>query len=61
MSQERLADEAGLDRTFISLIERGARRATLETAEQLASALAVPLSELISEAGRLSDGTQSQG
>ncbi|QTL51426.1 helix-turn-helix domain-containing protein [Priestia aryabhattai] len=31
MSQEKLAFEAGLDRTFISLLERGKRRPTVNT------------------------------
>ncbi|HZL34778.1 MAG TPA: helix-turn-helix transcriptional regulator [Tepidisphaeraceae bacterium] len=39
LSQERLADEAGLHRTHISLIERGRRSVRLETIERLAIAL----------------------
>ncbi|MED0963326.1 helix-turn-helix transcriptional regulator [Bacillus paramycoides] len=31
LSQEELALEAGLDRTFISLLERGKRRPTINT------------------------------
>lgn len=47
LSQERVAELAGLDRTFISLIERGRRRATLETAVAIAQALGVSLSALL--------------
>jgi len=41
MSQEALADAAGLHRTHISLIERGKRSVRLETVERLAVALGV--------------------
>lgn len=49
-SQERLAERAELDRTFISMIERGVRKPTLETAQRLAEALGVPLARMIEEA-----------
>ena len=39
MSQEALADAAGLHRTHISLIERGQRSVRIETIEKLAMAL----------------------
>ncbi|QOV89488.1 helix-turn-helix domain-containing protein [Humisphaera borealis] len=41
MSQEALADSAGLHRTHISLIERGQRSVRIETIERLALALRV--------------------
>lgn len=41
MSQEALADAAGLHRTHISLIERGQRSVRVETVERLAMALRV--------------------
>jgi transcriptional regulator with XRE-family HTH domain len=47
LSQEDLADLAGLDRTFVSMLERGKRRATLESAESIASGFGLSLSELI--------------
>ncbi len=47
LSQERLAEISDLDRTFISMIERGKRRATLDTAKQLANALGVSLTEMV--------------
>ncbi len=47
LSQEDLADAAGLHRTHISLIERGRRSARLETIEQLARALRIQPAELM--------------
>lgn len=49
-SQERLADETGLDRTYVSSLERGRRNPTLTTQERLAHALGTTLHELIKEA-----------
>ena len=46
-SQEALAQESGLDRTFISLLERGLRQPTLNTQIALAKALNVSLVRLI--------------
>ena len=39
LSQERLAQESNLDRTYISLLERGLRQPTLSTIMQLSKAL----------------------
>ncbi len=47
LSQERLALEAGLDRTFISLLERGLRQPTLATLFTLADTLNIKPSKLI--------------
>ncbi|MBI3668189.1 MAG: helix-turn-helix transcriptional regulator [Acidobacteria bacterium] len=52
LSQEKLAELADLDRTFVSMIERGKRHPTLETAKRLAEALDVPLSTMIALAER---------
>lgn len=41
ISQEKLAEFSGLDRTYISLIERGKRKPTVETLVQIAKALKV--------------------
>ena len=49
VSQEDLAEAARLDRTFISMLERGRQRATLETALALAQALGLTLTELARE------------
>ena len=50
LSQERLADMAGLDRTYISGLERGTRNPTLTSQRRIAEALGRPLSELIRDA-----------
>lgn len=47
MSQEALADAAGLHRTHISLIERAQRSVRLETIESLARALRVQPADLM--------------
>ncbi|PKN37767.1 MAG: XRE family transcriptional regulator [Deltaproteobacteria bacterium HGW-Deltaproteobacteria-2] len=41
MSQEDLAYKAGLDRTYISGIERGVRNITLDSLEKIIDALSV--------------------
>lgn len=47
LAQEELSDAAGLDRTYVSGLERGRRNPTLITQERLAVALKRPLHELI--------------
>lgn len=47
LSQESLALEAGLDRTFISLLERGLRQPTLTTLFTLVHTLNTKPSKLI--------------
>ena len=39
MSQEKLADIAGLDRTYISMLERGTENPSVATIEKLALAM----------------------
>ena len=41
MSQEALADKAGLDRTYISGVERGVRNITLDSLELIIHALGI--------------------
>jgi transcriptional regulator with XRE-family HTH domain len=48
-SQEELADEAGLHRTFVGSVERGERNVTLSTLEALAAALRVPVVQLLTK------------
>lgn len=45
-SQERLAEHADLDRSYIAGIEVGARNPSLKALDRLAGALSVRLSEL---------------
>lgn len=47
MSQEDLAHEAGLDRTYISGCERRLRNPSLISVEKIANALNVPAGELL--------------
>lgn len=47
ISQEQLADRAGLHRTYVSLIERGKRTASIEVVRKVAAALGVSMTELI--------------
>lgn len=49
-SQEQLAEAAGLDRTYISGLERGTRNPALSTQERIAAALGVPLHDLLEQA-----------
>lgn len=46
LSQEALATKSGLDRTYISLLERGLRQPTLKTLDRLAGALNIRLTAL---------------
>ena len=48
LSQEELGLESGYHRTYISLLERGKKNPSLETIFQLATALKVKPSEIIS-------------
>jgi transcriptional regulator with XRE-family HTH domain len=61
LSQEQLAADAGLGRTFVSLIERGLRRATLETVASIASVLGATVAELLAEAEGKAHGTSRRG
>ena len=47
LSQEALADEASLDRTFISQLETGTKQPSLTTIFRLAAALHVKASDLL--------------
>lgn len=46
-SQEELADQAGLHRTYVSGVERGIRNPTVTVLEKLAGALGVKLGQLV--------------
>lgn len=53
ISQERLAELAGLDRTYVSGIERGERNASLANILRLSQALEIKVSDLMRRAERL--------
>lgn len=52
MSQELLAEKAGIHRNFVGMIERGERVPTIKVANQLAKVLQRRFSELVAEAER---------
>lgn len=56
LSQEGLADLAGMHRTYVSEIERGLRNPSYRNLFKLAAALELPLSELIARAERIVSG-----
>jgi transcriptional regulator with XRE-family HTH domain len=47
LSQEKLAEYCDLDRTYISLLERGLRQPTISTLFKIAEALEMSPSEII--------------
>lgn len=49
ISQEALADIAGLHRTYVGAVERGERNITLINAYRIAEALGVKLSDCLKE------------
>ena len=64
ISQEELAGRAGLHRTYVSDIERGARNLSLESIDKLAKALEIPVSTFFSRLNELpqpGSGTLSTG
>jgi transcriptional regulator with XRE-family HTH domain len=46
LSQEELADKAGLHRTYIGSVERGERNITIDVMEKICNALEVPITDL---------------
>ena len=49
LSQEQLADDSSLHRTYVSLLERGQRNPSLQVIMALAEALGVTASQLVAE------------
>ena len=48
-SQEKLALQCGLDRTYIGLLERGHRNPTIKTIFSISKSLSIPPHKLIKE------------
>lgn len=49
-TQEELAEKSGFHRTYIGDVERGAKNITINNCAIIATALCLPLSDLISKA-----------
>lgn len=49
VSQERLAFDAGVDRSYLGGVERGIENPTVDILERLANTLNVPIRELFSD------------
>lgn len=47
LSQETLAHQAGVHRTYIGMIERGEKNITLENIEKIANALKLSIRDLV--------------
>jgi transcriptional regulator with XRE-family HTH domain len=47
LSQEELADLAGLHRTYIGMVERAEKNITLRNIEKIANALRIPIRKLV--------------
>ena len=47
LSQEQLAELAGVHRTYIGMIERAEKNITLRNMERIANALHIPVTELL--------------
>jgi len=47
LSQERLAEKAGVHRTYIGMIERAEKNITLINIEKIAQALELPIDKLL--------------
>lgn len=58
VSQERLAFDSGVDRSYLGGLERGEENPTVDVLDRLAMTLAVPLREFFTEEGAInsSDG-----
>lgn len=52
MSQEALAERAGLHRTYVADIERGVRNVSLRNIEKLIRALGISFSEFFTSLGK---------
>lgn len=51
MPQERLAYDAGVDRSYLGGMERGEENPTVDVLDRIAATLAVPLRELFADVG----------
>lgn len=55
IAQERLAFDAGVDRSYLGGMERGEENPTVDVLERVATTLAVPLRDLFAEPGEIDE------
>jgi transcriptional regulator with XRE-family HTH domain len=60
ISQEELSRRSGLQRTYISDLERGTRNPSVGSIQKIAHALQIPVAKLFERAGN-GDGTSGAG
>jgi transcriptional regulator with XRE-family HTH domain len=60
-SQERLAERAAIQRSYLADLERGGRNPSVRTLVKIANALGVPASALLEEPARTGRERQSVG
>lgn len=61
LSQEKLALDVGLERTFISMLERGQRQPSLTTILKIAPAVGCTAADLVAEVERLLRNPMASG
>ena len=52
LSQEALADVAGLHRTYVGSVERGERNISIDNIERLANAVGLSAAEMLEDVGQ---------
>lgn len=55
LSQERLALDSGIDRSYVGRVERGSENVTLQRLESFATVLGVTVAELLTEPKHVGD------
>ena len=60
ITQKDLAEKVEVDKTYISKLERGLRKPSLEVAINLANMLEIPMAEIVAEVESLSGITESE-
>lgn len=60
LSQEELAHRAGIDRTYISSLERSVYAAGIDVVDRLAKVLGMEASELLKKPDNVAPGSASQ-
>lgn len=56
LSQEALAERAGLDRTYVSGTERGRKNPTLKTIARLSDAIGISIADLMAQSEAKENG-----